>query len=324
METVSHVVRFGDLFVLTHHTDYVPCTTPLTVTVTLGNSPPVSLHPLDLTAYPSGDPTSGMCVGLIQSSDALNSPLGFGDIILGVPFLRSVYTVMSYLEPDSDGTIGAPGSDQINPRLGLLGLTDPERASKEFSDVRVFNRPIDGDSSSGHHSDNESKSLPVGVIVLLGLLGFCALCALIFLARWWWMRRRYKYTNVDESPSDRDDDHPRAKQVVETKDIFVPKGLGNLGGYQLAPWGEDGSRNRDSAALSNDTQSTLAGVRGSVDTPRSLLSFRDETDRTRVNVRDADDDIWEGKEMGLKRPRIRDPGAVTAGDDWDPRTSWVE
>ncbi|KAG6851420.1 hypothetical protein C0991_009309, partial [Blastosporella zonata] len=107
---------------------YVPCTRPLNMTITLDGFEPIALHPLDLTTS-----DNNKCIGLIQSADAaLTGSSAPADIILGVPFLRNVYTVMAYEPPDSSGTFNYSSSSSspkdIQPRLGLLGITDPTKA----------------------------------------------------------------------------------------------------------------------------------------------------------------------------------------------------
>ncbi|KXN81933.1 Pepsin A [Leucoagaricus sp. SymC.cos] len=76
---------------------YVPCKTPLNMTISLDDRPALSLHPLDVTAEPPKDNNADFCIGLIQAADGqLSNPNShIGDIILGVPFMRNVYTVMA-------------------------------------------------------------------------------------------------------------------------------------------------------------------------------------------------------------------------------------
>ncbi|KDR77656.1 hypothetical protein GALMADRAFT_409848 [Galerina marginata CBS 339.88] len=203
---------------------YVPCTTPLNLTITLDTRPEIPIHPLDLTAYPPTDNTAQFCIGLIQPADAQlgvgAADKGIGDMILGVPFLRNVYTVMAYTVPEGDGGFadlsgngtgdgsGTDGglSQTIRPRLGLMSLTDPETALKEFNTVRVLNQPLTSGSGSGPGgggantgSDTNTKTvdvggkkLPVGIVVLVAVLGFFALCGLLFGVRWVVYRRRFR------------------------------------------------------------------------------------------------------------------------------------
>ncbi|KAF8059233.1 aspartic peptidase domain-containing protein [Lyophyllum atratum] len=193
---------------------YVPCTTPLNLTITLDDRLPLPLHPLDLTAEPPKDNQAAFCVGLIQAADSVlaQANSGVGDMILGVPFLRNVYTVMAYSPPSQDGSFpsssssSGPGSGSgtavpiapdVHPRLGLLGLTDPTTALDEFKTVRVLNQPIspganNGSPQGGGTPATGGKKLSVGIIVLIGLLGFFALCLGLFGIRWWLFRRRYR------------------------------------------------------------------------------------------------------------------------------------
>jgi len=133
------------------------------MSITLDNRPETPLHPLDLTAEPPSDNQAQFCIGLIQTADSqLSNPSSsLGDIILGVPFLRNVYTVMAYTTPNMDGSfvpLNSSNTTTITPRLGLLSLTDPAIALEEFNTVRVLNQPI----SDGGGSGNSSSSSPVG------------------------------------------------------------------------------------------------------------------------------------------------------------------
>lgn len=117
--------------------DYVSCTTPLNLTVSLDSRLPISVHPLDLTTEPpSSQSSSSNCIGLIQAADQFLSSVGV-DMILGVPFIRNTYMVMAYQVPDSNGSFpdlrgsnnpqspsDTSTSNQLSPRLGLQGLTN--------------------------------------------------------------------------------------------------------------------------------------------------------------------------------------------------------
>lgn len=113
--------------------------------------------------------------------------------------MRNVYTVMAYTLPNPDGSFSPVntsgiGMQPVRPRLGLLSLTDPTTALDEFNTVRVLNQPLTADgstSATGSHSAG-GKKLPVGIIVLIALLGFFALCCALFLIRWLMYRKRYK------------------------------------------------------------------------------------------------------------------------------------
>ncbi|KAF8621304.1 hypothetical protein AX15_007902 [Amanita polypyramis BW_CC] len=179
---------------------YVPCTTPLNMTITLDNRPEIPLHPLDLTAEPQDNNRAQYCVGLIQADDAqlANPSSGIGDMILGVPFLRNTYTVMAYTTPYENGSFPDPAtlpSDLVIPNLGLLSLTDPSVALDEFKTVRLLNQPI---SSGNHHNGDAGpttvgpKKLSIGVIVLIALIGFFSLCCALFGLRWYLLKRKFR------------------------------------------------------------------------------------------------------------------------------------
>ncbi|EAU80857.2 endopeptidase [Coprinopsis cinerea okayama7 len=193
---------------------YVPCNQPLNITFRLDNRREIPLHPLDLTADPPDNNRAAFCIGLIQVADAqLGRPNSIADMILGVPFMRNVYTVMAYAQPNSDGsftpafdpdevdedsgnsTTTPPPTSIITPRLGLLSITDPSIALDEFTTVRVLNKPISNstDGSTRNPTSAErgggSKKLSTGIIVLIALLGFFALCCIFFFVRWVLQRR---------------------------------------------------------------------------------------------------------------------------------------
>lgn len=174
------------------------------MTVTLDDRTAIPLHPLDLTVGAAGN-----CMGMIQAYPAGSTVADVGDVILGVPFMRSAYTVMAYDAPDAHGIF--PNASQsrsvTHPRLGLLGLTDPSKALDEFHTVRVLNQPLTtgenqssggggsggGTSSGGSTGKTETtggKKLSVGLEVLIGIIGFFVLCFVLFGVRWAVHRRR--------------------------------------------------------------------------------------------------------------------------------------
>ena len=205
--------------------DYVPCQTPLNLTITLDNRTETPIHPLDLTAEPSDSNNAQYCIGLIQPADNVLTVANnaIGDMILGVPFLRNTYTVMAYTPPNADGSFpnlsststssdsSATNADDdqptvrvstdVTPALGLLSLTDPTRALAEFTTVRVLNQPLSTSTATppdtGSNSNTKTvsvggKKLSVGIVVLIGLLSLLAVCAALFVGRWLIMRRRFK------------------------------------------------------------------------------------------------------------------------------------
>ena len=143
-----------------------------------------------------------MCIGTIQAADELLSSTRLGDMILGVPFLRSVYTVLAHDIPFANGSFDTNAAEshqifQIRPRLGLINLTDPDVAMDEFHTVRVLGQPLSSAGSPGDGSQSSSSEgvsnhgLSVGLKVLLGLVGVFTFAFLLFAVRFWWQRRKW-------------------------------------------------------------------------------------------------------------------------------------
>lgn len=191
---------FGLRFVKQSPLVYVPCKTPLNLTMNIDNRPEIPLHPLDLTADPPEDNRSDFCIGLIQVADkGLTQPgSAIGDMILGVPFLRNVYTVMAYGPPNANGSFPHQNlTSHINPRLGLMSLTNASRALDEFNTVRVLNKPLTAPNTTTNMNDTKTVNiggarLSMGIAVLIGLMSFIGLCAVLFLVRYLLMRRSFR------------------------------------------------------------------------------------------------------------------------------------
>jgi len=173
------------------------------MTITLKGYPEMPLHPLDLTTRSQTDASSSNCVGLIQTDGGVmdNSP-SVSDMILGVAFLRNVYTVMAYDVPDAHGVFPAnDNSPNLQPRVGLLSLTNATRAMQEFHNVRVLNKPLSSGNSSSPTSATSSRKLSIGVDVLLALLSVILACVALFGLRWFYVRRRLRkglHTNASD------------------------------------------------------------------------------------------------------------------------------
>jgi hypothetical protein len=117
------------------------------------------------------------------------------DMILGVAFLRNVYTVMAYDSPNAQGvfpTNNDANNNQINPCLGLLGITNATRAMQEFNNVHVLNLPLNGSSPTSTQGASSDKVVSVGIVVLFSLLGLIIACAMLFGLRWFLMRRQIR------------------------------------------------------------------------------------------------------------------------------------
>ncbi|THH05133.1 hypothetical protein EW145_g5017 [Phellinidium pouzarii] len=277
---------------------YVPCTTPLNMTITLDDRSEIPIHPLDLSAVSNTDTSSSTCTGLFQQNTALENAIGVGDIILGVPFLRNVYTVLAYEAISPGGIVGNGKRSDISPRLGLLNMTDPSVAMDEFNKVRVLNQPLDGNSSSIHPANASGHGLSTGLKVLFGLIGFIVVCAALFFSRWFFVRRRLRKT-----PSSAMYDVDRKE---EGKDI-----------YALADYHSIAPLRPRSHVPSEDTQRTLHDP---VNDPLARLDAKYDTARTKVGSIGGD-------ELGFRQSKkLEDAEAeVEIGDaNWEPHASWID
>ncbi|ETW82324.1 hypothetical protein HETIRDRAFT_409794 [Heterobasidion irregulare TC 32-1] len=265
---------------------YVPCTTPLNMTITLDGQPELPLHPLDVTAKPPNDATASTCLGLIQTaSGQLDTSPTLDDMILGVPFLRNTYTVMAYDIPYTNGTFPnatAPlATDTIRPRLGLLGLTNATKALEEFNTVRVLNQPLSGQPTAKATQSSSGKKLSVGVEVLLGLVGFFALCVVLFAGRWYVGRRRWRRAGA--------------------RDANAGDDKGGLPGYQLARRGSRESSDED--GVQQPSEDVLRLMRFEEYKRRMAVSsaYTMDSARTRVGGEDGEDG-----EFGLRKSKFGD------------------
>ncbi|KAH8979401.1 aspartic peptidase domain-containing protein [Lactarius akahatsu] len=231
---------------------YVPCTTPLNMTITLDGQPEIPLHPLDVTTESQSDPSSSTCVGLIQTAGGQLDTSTDVDLILGVAFLRNVYTVMAYDNPDARGQFppNGNGSDELNPRLGLLSLTNATQALQEFNNVRLLNQPLSSGNggntpSSAPVTSVKSGKLSVGVDVLLGLVGFIGACAALFGLRWFLVKRRLRRSgpHLDAATNVTNDKRDRAFGAA----------------YQLADRGSSSSSGSDPIRARTSLGASLAG-----------------------------------------------------------------
>ncbi|KAG2139633.1 aspartic peptidase domain-containing protein [Suillus bovinus] len=260
---------------------YVPCTTPLNMTITLDSQPELPIHPLDLTSEPSGQDNSQYCIGLIQADDSQLTPTSdVGDMVLGVPFMRNVYTVLAY-EPSPFNMSVYTG---IRPTLGLMGLTNITQALDEFNNVRVLNQPLDGAQPQQVVVSNDTK-MSVGLEVLIGLIGFFALCVALFGLKWFMTRRQWK------------------RQGMVDTDVGK-KGEGEYGAYRLT---RRNSQSSDDAAVS--TLRTLAYTARK----EKVSQYTFDSNGTRVEL-DPVEEFGEWKAKYDHSP----PSIFDLSNPWDP------
>jgi len=282
------------------------------MSITIDNRPAIPFHPLDLTAEPPEDNKSNFCIGLIQVNNRVLTPAdsAIGDMILGVPFLRNVYTVMAYTPPNSVGSFPSPNDSavrntHINPRLGLMSLTNPTRALDEFNTVRVLNKPISsGTSSSNTTSMNNTKTvniggakLSMGVVVLLGLMSFIAFCGFLFLMRWLCMRQKFRRGQVPMGS-----EHDAG--VIDQKTAYsLVRGFGNEAPGALSEDALREIRFRAHMRKEKSSYSTVSSGRTRVESLSLGKQYGEE----------GEDDVQD--EFGISKRVSGDEEVV-----WDPRT----
>lgn len=190
------MISLGDIRV-----DYVPCDTLMNITIKFDSLPPIPLHPLDLSNHidnnPNINPTT--CLGTLQYSPQLGTPNSPADIVLGVSFLRNVYTVHDLSPPSGDDDDGSnnsgmgTGDGSEAPRLGILPLTDISLAITEFHNIRILNRGPDGGSNLPSVATGAGKkSMSIIGKVMLGLGILVGVCVALFALRWFVLSRRFK------------------------------------------------------------------------------------------------------------------------------------
>lgn len=260
---------------------YVPCTTPLNMTITLDGQPELPIHPLDLTSEPSGQHNSQYCIGLIQADDSqLTANSDIGDMVLGVPFMRNVYTVLAYEPPPFNMSVYAG----IRPTLGLMGLTNITQALDEFNNVRVLNQPLGGAPPPQATFSSEPK-MSVGLEVLIGLISFFALCVTLFGLKWFMTRRQWKKQGMIDTDGGK-------------------KGEGEYGVYQLT---RRNSQSSDDAPVS--TLRTLAYATRK----QKVSQYTFDSNRTRVEM----DPVDEFGKWNVKYENSP-PSIFDLSDPWDP------
>ncbi|EJD53814.1 acid protease [Auricularia subglabra TFB-10046 SS5] len=279
---------------------FMPCSLMMNLSVTIGNTE-FPLHPLDLNY--NSDPSSKMCTGTIVASPSLGVEGSQGDIIFGVPFLRNVYSVLSY------STSTGEDEDDIlaNPRFGMMSLTDPASAIADWNRVRVQGVPLrQPDASTGSTSGSTGgKKLSVGVEVLLGIIGFFILCGVLFLVRWFMLRRRFA---AQEEPS------PEMK--AHEKDLALALSGGRYGATRNTQVYDSS----DMMALHNlrydehnDKQGSPTGAAGSDYAPTSRTTSSRQRDSDRYTFVSSDAVPWPSSADGSRPQQWR------GSDAWSPQ-----
>lgn len=190
---------------------YLDCTLPLEISINFGNGL-IPIHPLDsnLKQDSAGTGSGGNsgCIGSFQalSGDSSGDSFGGAQIILGAPFLRSVYSVYS-----CDGNaVNSTSGDCSAPQVGLYPLYGENStlatALNDFNKVRVQGQQL-GDNSivSGSSGATKGSSFGTGAKVAVGVVGgllgiLLVMATLLFI----FIKRRRNRMNADDSSDPQD------------------------------------------------------------------------------------------------------------------------
>jgi len=111
----------------------VPCNQYLNVVFHFGGKE-FPIHPLDTVddnIKDKSELTKNVCLGSFQPITTAFSMLGHYDMILGMNFLRSVYTLLEF------GKWIENGDQEVHPYVQMLSLVDVKEAREEFVAVRL-------------------------------------------------------------------------------------------------------------------------------------------------------------------------------------------
>lgn len=235
---------------------------------------------------------------------------------------------MAYDPPDSRGvfpnaTAGAGSGlswQTIRPRLGLLGLTNPSVALDEFHTVRVLNQPLPTGTSGGsgggggaNQADggkhqltvDSGKKLSVGLEVLIGLLGFFALCFILFGARWAMHKRRLTQLRKERQLA-----HTRTDSEDSSKDEYIMQQQVAMSLVRKSTLSSRYGPPSDDTLRKDYARKDSSHSRGEL---QSYSSYTDDTARTRVSEQ-LDDENSKEVEDGHERNDEEESGMQGLSD----------
>lgn len=243
---------------------YVDCGLQILMTINVGGIA-VPVHPLDASLKYNNIPGSGDsgCIGSFQSFPQGKSSGTVGaQLVLGAPFLRSVYSTFSC---DAHPANSSSNGWCSNPSVGIYPLyqqsEQQQAAIDEFQRVRVQgqklgdNSIIDGSGASGKKFNSGAK---IAVGVVCGLVGLVIVMVALLLL----LKRRRKKMNLDEdalnelsSPDDLEEKDPitgsvnwkklsererqKARELAMLHGHFVEEQEPSRSGTPTAPPGDD-------------------------------------------------------------------------------------
>ncbi|KAG8863787.1 hypothetical protein FRB96_007624 [Tulasnella sp. 330] len=146
----------------------VPCTQEVNVTFVFGGQK-IFVHPLDVTLPANASVatnSSSICYGAFQPIGA-NAASPYYDMILGMGFLRNAHILLDY------GTFSMNTStDQNDPFIQLLAITNATEAHNDFVNVRINNNgtvPMSKPSTTSAATPSFSPNPVYWSSVLVGL-----------------------------------------------------------------------------------------------------------------------------------------------------------
>lgn len=175
---------------------YLDCSLQIDMTITLGGIN-VPVHPLDASlkfSNMAGVNSNDGCIGAFQSFTGDSDAGSVGaNIILGAPFLRSVYSMYS-CDPNPRNTTQTGWCS--NPWTGIYPLYNQtqkyQSAQGDFQKVRLQGQQL-GDNSAVDGATNKSSGFSSGAKIAVGVV--CGLLGILFIMAGlllWLKRRRAK------------------------------------------------------------------------------------------------------------------------------------
>ncbi|PWN36773.1 acid protease [Meira miltonrushii] len=175
-------------------TYYLDCSLEIDMNITVGNVT-VPVHPLDSSLKVNnmfGGNNNG-CMGSFQAfTDDMDPSLYSSNIVLGAPFLRSVYSLYSCDPNPSNMTQTGWCS---NPWLGIYPLYTNssggyQTAQADFQKVRLQGQQL-GDNSQVDGATQKSSGFSSAAKIAVGVVcGFVGILAVMAILLYWLKRRR--------------------------------------------------------------------------------------------------------------------------------------
>lgn len=135
----------------------IPCDQELNITIKFGGME-FPVHPLDTNDdnfQVRDDSGKRVCLGSFQPITSAFSLLGEFDIILGMSFMRNVYSLM-----DFGKFVDGSSNDRGDPYMQLLSVTNKAAAHADFVQVRLNGVDTTGDSKYALLPESQGQSSP--------------------------------------------------------------------------------------------------------------------------------------------------------------------